>query len=75
MKSTITINGVIVDKINGEVNYHNLKEHDEIIQEPIKSIKKLLDTHKDFSRATPEINYELIVAINHILDSAEEIEY
>ena len=75
MKTSITLNGVIIDKINGEAQYHNIKEHDAIVREPIEKIKRLLDTHSDFSRETPEINYELIVAINHILNSVEEIEY
>ena len=35
MESTFLIGGVIADKINGEVYYHNLKEHDEILKREV----------------------------------------
>lgn len=75
MKTSMTLNGIIIDKINGKAQYHNIREHDAIVREPIEKIKRLLDTHADFSRETPEVNYELIVAINYILNTVEKIEY
>ena len=34
----------------------------------LDKVKSLLHAHTDFSRETPEINYELVAAIFHILD-------
>lgn len=37
-------------------------------EEQMEKVKSLLNSHTDFSRETPEVNYELLVAMFRILD-------
>lgn len=37
-------------------------------EEVMEKVKNLLNAHTDFSRETPEVNYELLVALFRILD-------
>lgn len=37
-------------------------------EEQIEKVKSLLNAHTDFSRETPEVNYELLVAMFRILN-------
>ena len=37
-------------------------------EEQMEKVKSLLNAHTDFSRETPEVNYELLIALFRILD-------